>query len=45
MKRFTRDLAFWLAVGLAGAFTTATLKVLAARYELPGGAEEIIGTL
>lgn len=37
-----KDLAFWLAVGLAGVVTSAVLKLVAARFRLPRGAEEFI---
>lgn len=40
-----KELAFWLAVGLAGAATVGMLKVLAGRFRLPQGLEETIGAL
>lgn len=45
MKNTARELAFWLAIGLAGAATTGMLKVVAGRFRLPSGLEETIASL
>jgi len=40
-----KDVAFWLAVGLAGAATVGVLKAVAGRFKLPDGLESVIGAL
>ncbi len=45
MTKSFQDLAFWVAVGLAGAATVAVLKAAAGRYRLPQGLEDLIAAL
>lgn len=45
MRDVFRELAFWLAVGFAGAGTVGLLKVVAGRFDLPAGLESAIGSL
>jgi hypothetical protein len=40
-----KEIAFWLAVGLAGAATVGVLKAIAGRFKLPDGLESVIGAL
>jgi hypothetical protein len=40
-----KEIAFWLAVGLAGAATVGVLKTIAGRFRLPDGLESTIGAL
>ena len=43
--RFTRDLAFWLAVMLAGVTGVGLFKVLVARLPVPDGLNEFAAAL
>lgn len=43
--KWTREAAFWLAVGLAGAATIGVLKAVAGRFRLPAGLESTIAAL
>lgn len=43
--KWTREAAFWLAVGLAGAATVGVLKAVAGRFRLPSGLESTIAAL
>jgi hypothetical protein len=45
MKQTARELAFWAAIGLTGAATVGLLKILAGRFNLPGGLEKSIAAL
>lgn len=40
-----KELAFWIAVGLAGAATVGLLKTIAGRFRLPQGFEEAVAAL
>jgi len=43
--KWTREAAFWMAVGLAGAATIGILKAVAGRFRLPAGLESTIAAL
>lgn len=45
MRQTAREMAFWAAIGLTGAATVGLLKIIAGRFNLPGGLERTIAAL